>query len=110
MTLRKSRIERRQPGMINLKFTPSDQESIESEIKKVSKNRREILRLIHEATFARNMNETGRITTVIARFATLLVSLSEQADSIQKEIIWFNRIIAFLTLVLTLLTLVLLFK
>jgi hypothetical protein len=96
--------------MINPKFTPSDQESIEAEIKKVSENRREILRLIHEATFDRSMNETGRITTVIARFATLLVSLGEQADSIQKKMVWYTCVIALLTAALFVLTLVLLFK
>ncbi len=96
--------------MVEPRFTASDKESIEREVKKVSENKREILRSIHEATLDRDMNETGRITKVIARFATLLVSLGEQADSIQNKIIWLSWVIISLTAALVVLTFVLLFK
>ena len=84
--------------------------NIESEVKKISEDRREILRSIHEAVFDKSMSDTGRIITVIARFATLLVSLSEQADSIQNKVVWYTRVIALLTAALFILTLVLFFK
>ena len=84
--------------------------STEAEVKKVSENKHEILRSIHEAVFDKSMSDTGRIITVIARFATLLVSLSEQADSIQNKVVWYTRVIALLTAALFILTLVLLFK
>ena len=96
--------------MVEPKLTQNAKETIKAEVQGVSKERREILRSIHEATFDKSMNDTGRITTVISRFATLLISLSEQTDSIQKKLIWLTRIIALLTLVLVGLTFVLLFK
>ncbi len=96
--------------MVEPKLTQNAKEIIETEIQEISKERREILRSIHEATFDRSMNETGRITTVISRFATLLVSLSEQTDSIQKKVIFLTWVITILTAALVFLTLVLLFK
>jgi len=96
--------------MIEPEPTQKAKESIKAEVQGISKEKKEILRSIYEATFDKSMSDTGRITMVISRFATLLVSLSEQTDSIQKKLIWLTRIIALLTVVLVLLTFIFLFK
>jgi len=83
---------------------------IEEEVVATTKERREILRSIHQVVYNPDMSDTGRITKVIARFATLLVSLSIQADRIQRLLIWLTVAIAALTLVLVALTIVMLCK
>lgn len=101
--------------MTNMKYSPQTQQrvdtEIKTEIKKVdSENSIEILRSIYQASNDPALNETGRITTVISRFATLLVYLSKQADSIQKRLLYLTLAIVFLTAVLVFITLILLFK
>ena len=83
---------------------------IDVELGQISKDRREILRSIHEAVFDRSMSEAGRITTIMARSSTLLVSLSEQADSIQKKMVSLTWAIVFLTAVMVILALVMILK
>jgi hypothetical protein len=97
-----------------LQYSPETQQrvdaKVEAEVAASAKERREILHSLHHAVYDLNMSDTGRITTVVARFATLLVSLSIQADRIQRWMIWLTVAIAIMTLVLVALTVVMLCK
>jgi len=100
--------------MTNMQYSSETQRkvdaTIEAEIKRSLDTPTQILRSIYEASYDKTLNETGRLTTVMGRLATLLVCLSIKADSIQNKMVWYNRIIATLTAVILFLTIVLLFK
>jgi len=70
---------------------------IDDEVANVSKTRREILQLIFEMAYKTVESDDikNRITT--ARFATLLVNLSEQADKITRKLVCLTWALIFLT-------------
>ena len=80
------------------------EDKIENEVANASKTPREILKLIFEMAYKTVENDDikNRITT--ARFAALLVNLSEQADKItqenlkmQRKLVCLNWTLIFLT-------------
>jgi hypothetical protein len=84
--------------------------NIDTEIVKVDADRRQILRSIFEASHIADFSDSARLQCTIARFATLLVSLSIQADRIQRWMIGLTVAIAVMTLVLMVLTGIMLAK
>lgn len=83
---------------------------IDAEIAKVSLDRREILRSIFASLHLASMQDPARLQTTVARFATLLVALSLQADGIQRWMIRLTWAIAIMTFVLVVLTVIMLAK
>jgi len=63
-------------------------DKVKQELQAVKKEKIDILLSIHEAVYDRNMSESGRLTTIISRFATLLVRLSDDTDKLQIRIYW----------------------
>jgi len=87
-----------------------NREQIDSEVHAASDSLQEILRTIHAATFNKNYSENGRLTTTMARFATLLVRLSNDAKRNQARMTFLTWVITALTFVLAVFTAVMLFK
>jgi len=83
---------------------------IEAELSTVNQGRREILKLIFESLHLADFSDTARLQTTIARFATLLVSLSIQAHRIQRWMVILTVVIAVMTLALLVLTGIMLAK
>ena len=80
---------------------------IDAEVAAASKTPREILQSIHEVVFDFKIPDDVKITRTMARFATLLVNLSDQADRItrenlamQRKLVCLNRTLIFLTVAL----------
>jgi len=68
-------------------------------VQAVSRSHREILREIQNVAWnPLETNDAKKISTTMARFATLLVSLSIQADRIQRWMVGLTVIIAVMTL------------
>jgi hypothetical protein len=83
---------------------------IDVEIAKVGDERKSLLRSIFESLHIADFSESARLQMTIARFATLLVALSAQADRIQRWMVGLTVAIAIMTLVLVVLTIVMLTK
>jgi hypothetical protein len=86
------------------------QNKIDAEIAKVSYDRKSLLRSIVESLHIADFSESARLQMTIARFATLLVALSVQADRIQRWMVGLTVAIAIMTFVLLVLTIVMLTK
>lgn len=83
---------------------------ISAEIAKLSGDRKAILRSIFESMHDADVSDTGRLQTTVARFASLLCSLSIQADTIQAWMLRLTIAITVMTAVLIALTVVMLLK
>lgn len=100
--------------MNGLQLSQEDQQKltakIASEVQFASGERREILRAIQAVAWdKRETDDAKRIAVTMARFATLLVSLSEQADKFTQDNLGVQRKLTRLTWGLFWLTLVLAF-
>jgi hypothetical protein len=85
-------------------------EQIDSEVTAASASARDILRSIHSATFREDWSENARLTTTMARFATLLVRLADDTEKSQRKMNVLTIAIVALTFVLAVLTAVMVFK
>jgi len=85
-------------------------ERVAAEVSAVEKPRREILHSIHESVFDQSLAPQMSLARTEARVATLLVSLSEQADRLQRWLIGLTVVIAILTLILVFLTAALIYN
>jgi|SRR5665213_314026 len=65
-----------------------------------TKTARDLLRAVHESVYHLNPTDTVKLMRTQARFATLLVKLSEQADISSRRIIKLTLILVILTVVL----------
>ena len=65
-----------------------------------TKTARELLRSVHESVYHLNPTDAVKLMRTQARFATLLVKLSEQADVSTRRIISLTWILVVLTVVL----------
>lgn len=83
---------------------------IENEIAHVSRDRTMLLKRLFEAMHDAEMSSEARTQTVIARFAALLCSLSNQADRIQAWMVGLTIAIAIMTAAMLGLTFVMLWK
>jgi len=82
-------------------------DKIEAGVSASTKESSAILRQIHETVYDVKIPDDKRMASVMAMFATLVVSLSIKADRLQRWLIWLTVTIAILTLVLVVLTAVL---
>jgi hypothetical protein len=80
---------------------------IDDEVATASKTPREILKSIWESAYVLDGRDDINIRRTMARFATLLVNLSEQADTItrenlamQRKLVRLNWTLVFLTVAL----------
>jgi hypothetical protein len=73
---------------------------IDAEVAAASKKPPEILQSIHEVVFDFEIPNDVKITRTMARFATLLVNLSEQADKITRKLVCLTWALVFLTVAL----------
>ena len=74
---------------MGLEYSTEDQKRVEAavarEVEASRQDKSTILRAIHEAVFHLNPPDAEKIARVLARFATLLVNLSDQADKTTQE-------------------------
>lgn len=82
-------------------------DKIEAGVSASTKEASAILRQIHETVWDVKIPDDKKITSVMAMFATLIVSLSIKADRLQRWLVWLTVTIFILTLVLVWLTAVL---
>ncbi len=73
---------------------------IDAEVAAASKKPREILQSIHEVVFDFEIPNDVKITRTMARFATLLVNLSAQADKITRKLVCLTWTLVFFTVAL----------
>lgn len=73
------------------------EEVVAQEVSAVDHERREILRSIHESIHDQRVRGDQKISLTQARFATLLVSLSEQTDKTTKQNLDMQRKVVNLT-------------
>jgi hypothetical protein len=98
--------------MIKSEYDAEGKEKIEGWIKSEidsldTKSPRELLRWVHDSVYHLNSSDTVKLMRTQARFATLLVKLSEQADrqfelsmKIQKTMICLTKALLWVTAVL----------
>jgi hypothetical protein len=94
--------------------TPEDPKQIADKIEAgVSASTEEaaaILRQIHETAWDAKIPNDKKMTSLMAMFATLIVSLSIKADRLQRWLVGLTVVIAILTLVLVALTVALIIR
>jgi len=73
---------------------------IDKEVAAASNKTREILQSIWESAYVLEGRDDINSRRTIARFATLLVNLSEQADKIHRQMVRLNWTLVFLTFAL----------
>ena len=84
----------------------NQEKKIDDEVANASKTPREILRLIFEMAYKTVEPDDIKSRITMARFATLLVNLSEQADKITRKLVCLTWALVFFTVALFVLTLV----
>lgn len=99
---------------MGLQYSPEDQKNIANVVMREvaavdTKNRRELLAAIHDSVYHLNADNATKVARAQARFATLLVALSEQADKTTQENLEMQRKLVRLTWALFILTVALTF-
>jgi hypothetical protein len=83
---------------------PEIEAKIDTEVAAASKTPREILKSIWESAYVVSGQDAINIRRTMARFATLLVNLSEQADKISRKVECLTRTLVALTVALLVVT------
>lgn len=86
---------------MGLQYSPEAQKKVDAtivqEVAAVTHDRRDILKSIHESVHDLRVFDAQKISLTQARFATLLVSLSEQADKTTQQNLDMQRVVVSLT-------------